>query len=144
VTTTDTITLGAQTGDPKSSEVTVPQFMPLRELLSTICKGPYSSEVDEFALILRIDGEIWSWDFEGCQKLRRSKKERYITIDIGVPRRRWEDVPSSDIRKYLAECVETALLLCIDRLRKDKVDVNADALMADYRKVKTAYIDQCD
>ena len=136
----DTITLGVQAGDSNAGNTTEPYFMPLRKLLASMCKGPYSPEVDEFALILRIDGEGWHWDFEGCQKLRRSKKDRYITIDIGVPRNRWENVSPTEMRLYLVGNMEVALRLCIDRLIKDKVEINADGLMADLQKVKAAYL----
>lgn len=138
--TSDTITLGVQMGGTSANDATDSHVLSLRKLLATLCKGPYSSEVDEFALILRVDGDIWHWDFEGCQKLRRSKKDRYITIDIGVPRSRWENVAPAGIRGFLAENVEHALLLCANRLIKDKSDMNIEALMADYQKVKAAYL----
>ena len=52
----DTVTLGVQAGDERAGQTTEPHFMSLRKLLASVCTGPYSTEVDEFALILRIDG----------------------------------------------------------------------------------------
>lgn len=136
----DTVTLGVQAGDERAGQTTEPHFMSLRKLLASVCIGPYSTEVDEFALILRIDGDGWHWNFEGCQKLRRSKKDRYITIDIGVPRQRWDGVSSDKIREYFSKNVELALAMCIEKLKKDKANIDGDALLRDYQKVKEQYL----
>ena len=136
-----TITLGVQSGGADAGEQTEPHFYPLRKLLQTQCRGPYSQEVDEFSLILRIDGDIDHWEQEGCDRMRRSKKERYITIDIYVPRHRWQGVSGDEIRRYLAACVEDAFERMIAKLKKDKVAVDGDALLRDFAVVKAAYLD---
>ena len=136
-----TITLGVQSGGAEAGEQTEPHFYPLRKLLQTQCRGPYSQEVDEFSLILRIDGDIDHWEQEGCDRMRRSKKERYITIDIYVPRHRWQGVSGDEIRRYLAACVEDAFERMIAKLKKDKVAVDGDALLRDFAVVKAAYLD---
>src|ERR1700704_1430660 len=104
---TDTVTLGVQSsGD---DDRTAKHVLELRKLLAASCKGPYSEEISEFALVLRIGGEMQEFDFEGCQRVRRNRKGKYITIDLGFPSRRWRGVTDSEIRRYLAETVETGL-----------------------------------
>lgn len=49
------------------------------------CKGPYSEEIAEFALVLRVGGNMQEFDFEGCERIRRSRKGKYITVDLGFP-----------------------------------------------------------
>lgn len=137
---TSTVKLPVQMGCKNADKATDFHVMELRNLLSSFCKSDYCSEIDEFVLILRVDGEIWHWNFEGCQKLRRNRKERYITIDIGVPRDRWENVHPYILRKYLAENIELALDLCIERLKKDKSDINGELLLNDFQKVKTIFL----
>ena len=84
------ITLGAQTsGEDNRVDCHILAF---RKLLGIHCKGPYSDEIDEFALILRIGGQMQEFDFEGCERIRRSRKQRYITVDLGFPSRRWKRV----------------------------------------------------
>ena len=84
------ITLGAQTsGEDNRVDCHILAF---RKLLGIPCKGPYSDEIDEFALILRIGGQMQEFDFEGCERIRRSRKQRYITVDLGFPSRRWKRV----------------------------------------------------
>ena len=80
------------------------------------------------------------FDFEGCDRIRRNRKEQYITVDLGFPSSRWKRATDAEIRAYLAEAVETGLLCCIKRLEKDKTPVNSDRLMADFRRVKQLFL----
>jgi hypothetical protein len=38
--------------------------------------------------------------FEGCDRVRRNRKAKYITVVMGFPSRRWGGVGDDDIRKY--------------------------------------------
>ena len=100
----------------------------------------YSDEIDEFALILRIGGRMQEFDFEGCERIRRSRKNRYITVDLGFPSRRWKSASDRDMRKYLAELVETGLLCCASRLEKDRAQVDIQRLMRDFSAAKKAFL----
>jgi hypothetical protein len=133
----DTITLAMQTsGD---DDRTGTHVLVLRKLLAAKCVGPYSEEVSEFALILRIGGNIQEFDFEGCERIRRNRKEKYITVDLGFPSYRWRNRPDHEIRRYLGDIVETGLLCCLDRLKKDKTRVSP-RLMEDFAEVKKLFL----
>ena len=134
------VTMGAQVGDVPAGIATEPHREALYKLLNKYCRGPYSPDVDEFSLILRIDGEFSYWEQEGCDRMRRSKKGRYITIDIYVPRERWEGVSGINIRRYLAACTEDALRKMIGKLQRDKVPVDGAALLRDFALVKEHYL----
>jgi hypothetical protein len=135
---TDTITLGVQSsGDDDRTDKHV---LELRKLLAASCKGPYSKEISEFALVLRIGGNMQEFEFEGCERIRRSRKGKYITVDLGFPSRRWRGVTDTEIRRYLVEIVETGLLCCLHRLRKDKVKVREANLMNDFTMVKRLFL----
>ncbi len=66
----------------------------------------------------------------------RTKKYRYITIDVGMPRSRWEGINAIDIRKYLLNHLKDALELMVKRLKKEKYDVNDTKLWTDLKKVE--------
>lgn len=135
---TETITLGVQSsGDDNRTNQHV---LELRKLLAAYCKGPYSEEITEFALVLRIGGNMQEFDFEGCERIRRNRKDRYITVDLGFPSRKWRDVVGREIRKYLADIVETGLLCCLHRLKKDKAKVQEAKLLNDFTKVKQHFL----
>ncbi len=66
----DTVTLGVQSsGDDDRTAKHVLEF---RRLLATSCKGPYSEEITEFALVVRIGGKMQEFDFEGCCRKARA------------------------------------------------------------------------
>jgi hypothetical protein len=93
------ITFGLEMGGVKAAEAVQPHLIELRRLLKKYCNKQYTNELDEIAPILRVDGDLWFFEFEGCEKLRLSKKYRYITIDIGMPRSKWEGVHSNHSRQ---------------------------------------------
>jgi hypothetical protein len=133
-----TITLGMQTsGDDDRTKTHV---LALRKLLATKCVGPYSEEISEFALVLRIGGNMQEFDFEGCERIRRNRKEKFITVDLGFPSHRWRNRSDDEIRHYLADIVKTGLLCCVNRLKKDKTAVSP-RLMEDYAVVKKLFLD---
>ena len=134
----DSITLGVQSsGDDDRTDKHV---LELRKLLAAFCKGPYSEEISEFALVLRIGGKMQEFDFEGCERIRRNRRGKFITVDLGFPSRRWRGVTDSEIRRYLSEIVETGLLCCLHRLKKDKTKVHEASLMNDFTKVKQHFL----
>lgn len=133
-----TITLGVQTS--REDDRTGKPVLDMRKLLAESCKGPYSPEVDEFALILRVGGEMQEFNFEGCERIRRNKREKYITLDLGFPSRKWKGATDVEIRRYILEAVETGLLCFIRRLEKDKTYIDSAKLVNDFRKVKELFM----
>jgi hypothetical protein len=119
-------------GDERADEATNSHCAELRKLLREHCAGPYSREIDEFAFVLRIDGDIWHWEFEGPDKLRLRRKARYITVDIGMPRSRWDGVKPESIRSYLSDSLTQGLAQMMAALTKSKVEFDAARLSADF------------
>ena len=70
------VTLGAEVGESDPDEVTLAPHYDLRRLVAEYCREVYSPDVDEFAPILRFDGEITHGNLEGCMNLRRVFKDR--------------------------------------------------------------------
>lgn len=134
------ITFGSQMGDQKAAEAVQQHLIELRKLLKKYCIGPYASDITEFAPIARIDGDIWYWNFEGCQKLRVYKKEKYVTIDIGMPKSRWVNATPLKIRQYLIVNLKQALIYIVDKLKKEKYIVREEDLFRDYKNVETKFI----
>jgi hypothetical protein len=135
-----TITLGVQAS--REDDRTGKPVLEIRRLLAKHCQGPYSPEVREFALILRVGGEMQQFNFESCERIRRNRKQEYITVDLGFPSHRWMGASNSSIRDYLIEAVETGLLCCIKRLETDKTPVDSTRLMSDFAKVKQLFLEK--
>lgn len=132
------VTLGAQTSG--EDDRTAQPVLELRRLLATHCKGPYCQNVDEFALILRIGGDMNEFDFEGCQRLRRNRKGRYVTVDLGFPSRRWKAVSEEHLREFLVESTGQGLLCCLRRLEKDGEQVDSAKLLRDFAHAQMDFL----
>ncbi len=113
------ITLGADVGGTAAHQATNACILELRKLLTT-SQGPHSDDVDELAIVLRIDGDVTAWGFEGADKLRLARKQRYVTVDIGVPQARWAD--EAGFRTYLALQARSGLEAMIARLKSAGLD----------------------
>lgn len=133
-----TISLGAQTS--REDDRTAKHILDLRRLLREHCKGLYSANVKEFALVLRIGGEMQQFDFEGCERVRWNRKQQYITVDLGFPSRRWKGASDRQIREYLVEQVETGLKCCVTRLERETPGVDSPRLMMDFLKAKHEFL----
>ena len=134
------ITFGSQMGDEFAADVVQPHLIELRKLLNKYCNTVYSPEINEFALVARVSGKIWYWDFEGCQKLRFNRKEKYLTIDIGIPENKWKDADSLSIRKYIFDNLQSGLLQIIKRLKKEKNQIDEECLLLDLEKVEKVFL----
>jgi hypothetical protein len=134
------ITFGAQMGDTLSDAIIGSHLTELIHLLDKYCDYHYAEDIDEFAPVLRVDGDIWHWEFEGLQMLRLLRKKRAITVDIGMPRNRWQNVSPSLIRQFLITNLKLALEAFVDRLKKEKIAVDDERLFDDFKKVEKAYI----
>lgn len=134
------ITLPAQMGSMAAATATEPHLVDLSRLLRKYCRGPYAKSVREFALVFRVDGAIQRFGGDGCNRLRRSMKREYITVDLCVPESRWRGVPPQQLRQFLLELVEQGLQKCVERLNRDKVDVDGEALFSDVSRVRQEFL----
>ncbi len=77
---------------------------------------------------------------EGCGRVRRNRKAKYITVDVGFPSDRWKGMSDLQIRDFLVEAVETGLLFCLRRLEKDRADVDTFTLLRDFAVAKRDFL----
>ena len=102
--------------------------VPLYRLLAAHVTSTYCTAIDEYALVLRVDGSLDKFGAEGLARLRFAKARRYITLDIQIPEAVWKPLNEVETRQYLAEKVGAAIAACMDRLAKDRYAVNRRAL----------------
>lgn len=133
-----TITIGMQTSG--EDRVTESHVIRLRRLLAAHCNGPFSEEIQEFAPILRVGGDMQEFDFVGCENIRRNRRAGYITLDVAFPSKEWKSRSDLHIRLFLIEAIEMSLRCCLDRLRRDKVRVDGDKLLADFACVRHLFL----
>lgn len=127
-------------GGNESSVKVGPHHTELARLVEKYCKGNYSDEVREFIIVPRVSGNVGHWDFQGVKYLRRSKKRKEISCDLGIKKESWYGKEPMEIRKLLVDLVEDALTKMIEHLRKQKVNVDAELLFHDFNKAKKIFL----
>lgn len=124
---TPPISIGCQQGGPEGgyfAALKVPLYRCLcKHVTSTHCPA-----IDEYALVLRIDGSFDKFGEEGIARLRFAKARRSITCDIQVPEAIWRPMTELQTKQYLAHSVKAALAFCATRLRRQRAEVNDTAL----------------
>ena len=134
-------TLGSQVGGSQPADITLTAERPLRDLFEK-WTGEYSPAVREFVFLLRIDGEIHQysklWNMIGAQKAKR--KRDWVEVEIVVPEEWWKEGRGELYKYHLTEEIEKGLLSIVDLLRRNRYEINSDALLSDWARVKAQYL----
>ena len=135
------ISIGCQGGGPETGAVGRIK-VPLYHALKRHVTGTHCDAVDEFGLVLRVDGSLQKFGPEEITRLRFAKKQRYITVDIQIPEAIWKPLGDLELRQYLAAQVEASIGICVARLKKDGCHVNEAELMKEVVSATSEYTDQ--
>jgi hypothetical protein len=104
-----------------------------KHVISTHC-----ADIDEYALVLRVDGQFAQFGAEGLDGVRLEKARRKVTIDIKIPKHVWEPLSKAESKAYLVKSVTGAIIACVGRLETGKLRVERDDLLA---QVSAAAVD---
>jgi hypothetical protein len=137
----NSFSLGAQIGGPDHPEKARIQEQRLRDAFNG-WTGDYSTDVREFAFLLRIDGKIHRytelWQIVGAQKAKRKKD--WIEVEIGIPEAWWQEANEDNYKKRLVNEVEAGFRSMIELLQRNKRNINAQSLLNDWSHIKAAYL----
>ena len=139
----DFITIGCQGGGPETVSVGRSKVH-LYHALSKHVTSTHCGAIDEYGLVLRVDGSIQTFGAEGISRLRLAKKQRYITLDIQIPQLVWQPLEDAELRRYLGTQVDSAISACVARLKKDGFDVDDAKLMQEVGAAIRAYSQQTE
>ena len=124
------ISIGVQNGGPEDGGLGDIKI-DLWRLFVQHCRSSYCPAVAHYAVVLRVDGEFQKFGREGIERIRRSKRDRDIGVEIVIPEAAWRDRSRNELRDYLARQVRAALQSCVARLRKDKETVDESRLFGE-------------
>jgi hypothetical protein len=124
------ISIGCQSGGPEASVVGRLK-VPLSQALARHVTSSHCPAIDEYALVLRVDGSLDKFGDEGLSRLRFARKRRYITVDIQIPESVWEPLPEPQLKAYLVRQVKSAIEACVSKLKKEKLQVDDRALRSE-------------
>jgi len=133
------ISIGADLGEPEAKAL-ADLKIPLFRLLSKWVNSTHCSAIDEYALVLRVDGRFAQFGKEGLANLRLAKTRRYVAVDIQIPETVWKPMTAEDFKVYLCSQVLLALRACVARLQKEQFDVEEQALFAQVGMTTQEYL----
>jgi len=124
------ISIGGQSGGSKDGGIKKIKVDLYKELGKT-CLSTYCEAIEKYAPVLRVDGNIRQFGNEEITRLRFARKQRYITADIQIPESIWSSKTKNEIRDYIAQKVRESIVLFVARLKKEKFEVDEQALFRD-------------
>ena len=124
------VSIGVQVGGPKDGGIGNIKI-DLYKAFEKRCQSTYCEAIDEYAPVIRVDGPLNKFGDEGITRLRFAKKQRYITADIQIPESVWHPKSKNEIRDYIADKIREAIQLFVSRLKKEKIEVNEEALFSE-------------
>lgn len=137
----DYITIGCQGGGPETVIIGRSKVH-LYHALSQRVTSTHCDAVDEYGLVLRVDGAIQTFGSECITRLRFAKKQRCISIDIQIPQSVWLPLGDTELRQYLGNQVDAAIRICVARLKKDRFEVEDTKLMREVQSAVNDYTQQ--
>lgn len=129
--TRDLVSLGADVGGKDAYEATNVSILALRRLLQKKCRGPYGVSIQEFALVLRIDGSVQAWGKRGAESAAFRRKNTFATVDFYIPISEWSGHDVAHIRKVLAAGVMEAIEKLVELAQRKKIDIASNDLRRD-------------
>jgi hypothetical protein len=106
----------------------------VNRIFKEMSKNIYSTDIDNFHIELRVDGDFLSFgDPEGCNNLKLFKKKRLIANSISFGK----DIYGSEslLSQFLMDNLVIAFEQIITRLEKDKLNVDGERLINDLKKL---------
>ena len=135
------VSIGCEVGGPEGYEISKLKI-PLAQALERHVTSTHCLEIDHYALVLRIDGSLAKFGEEGLARIRFSKVNRNISIDIQIPEHVWHPMSRNQFKLYLAKQVLAAINACIKRLNKEKSRVADSQLIHEVTTAINEFINE--
>ena len=136
---TPVISIGCQIGGPEPCAI-ADLKVSLYQALAQHITSTHCPVIDEYAIILRVDGSLDKFGTEGIARLMFSKVRRYIKVEVQIPESVWRPMTDSQTKEYLVRQVKAAISACVARLRKDNCPINEQNLLAEIDTATKAFL----
>ena len=123
--------VAVQCGGPDDKEI----FETKRKLFMIIkdkMKLDYNCEVKHFAIVYRVAGKYANWGEDKIERIRRDKIRKFISCDIVVGQETVEELNNNSISNFVCKSIRDALVVMINRIKKDKLPIDDLSLLSDY------------
>jgi len=94
-----------------------------------------SDDLDYFSIVFRIAGEFNQFDNgDGCERIKKSRREKVITMDYVIPQHKWEKMSDEEFKIYIAEAVKECFVELKKKAKSLKWKFNEEKLDIDFQK----------
>jgi hypothetical protein len=133
------ISIGCQSGGPEAGVVGRIK-VPFYHALTKHVTSSHCTAIDEYAIVLRVDGSLDKFGEEGITRVRFAKKQRYITADIQIPEAVWQPLSEIQLKNYLIRSLIQAVAVCVTRLKKDGFNVDDATLNSEIQLAANEFL----
>jgi hypothetical protein len=132
------ISVAVQSGGPGDGGIFETKI-PLFKIIKKTITNSECSSIRHYAIVFRVAGEFANWGEDKIERIRRNNKIQCISCDIVVGQKTVKSLNSKNVRDFTCGMIKEGLIAMIERIKKDKDEINGDKLMALYDKCVTEY-----
>lgn len=107
----------------------------ISKAVQTLHNKNYSTYITEFGIVLRVSGDISTFKEENrCFHSRLYKKKKSIQIEVTIQQDVWKQEEET-FKSIIREFVVCSYKLMIEKIKKEKLQIEGDQLLDDIRLV---------
>lgn len=137
----EAISISAQFGGTDVGEALKPHFFALKRAFRPAGPSLPCEKITQMAFILRGDGAVHQFQFEGCENIEVNLRSRYISIDVGVPIHRWSGRSALEIAAYLVDSMRQGLSLMLVQLEERKFKCSREQITSMFEEGAGRYLE---
>jgi hypothetical protein len=102
---------------------------------------PFSSDLNEIAFLIRADGKFQNFRFEGHENIKVDKRDKAVSVDIGVPVDRWRGKTRREIAEYLVGAMRNSISDVLAEASKRGLQADSTLVMEVFERSMELYMD---
>lgn len=135
------VELSAQHGDLESDAILWHLHKHLNELFLEHLERKYFESIERFSVVLRVSGDVQDFGGEGPERLQDLGDDQEVTIDLVIPKARWEGAPPAVLRRYLGEQLGYCFHRMKERAARVSEPISGTDFRADFEAVIAEFVD---
>jgi len=126
-------------GGEDVDDALLPHFQSLKRHLRLLTSNGFGVGIQELAFILRGSGSVRTFDLDGPGCFVVNKKDKSISIDIGVPIARWRGKSNEEIAIFIARSMIASIPDAAKELERKGLAVEVEVVNRSLRKALDGY-----
>lgn len=125
------ISMGMQAGDKAAGNAFGALLVAINRAFTEKCSRGYGGTLTSLGFVLRVDGEIWYWGKDGCDKVA-GRRIGTATVDMYVSKATWQGATALQLKSILVKLLREGLVLMLMKLKHLGVEFDEEHLVSDF------------